>query len=250
MVIADDDFASIVLAVREGRAIYTNIQKFIFFLLSSNAGLLIAVFGASFIHGLAPLTPLMILWINLVTNGLPALALGIDPPDPSQMHEAPRAPSSGLLGKREYLGILVVGLWMAGTALVAYEWRWQPGTLGFLSDFQGGGAGRAVAFSLLALSPLFHAANCRSATTSVLALRPFVSRPLVVAVGLSAAVHLVVFIPALQPVFRTFTMTLPEWVLLLVLSASIVPAFELWKLLERHNVLGADLAPSTRRPAV
>ncbi len=254
MVIADDDFASIVLAVREGRAIYRNIQKFIFFLLSSNAGLLIAVFAASFMPGLAPLTPLVILWINLVTNGLPALALGIDPPDASQMLEAPRPPASGLLGKREYLGILVVGIWMAAAAIFAYQWRWQPGTLGFLSPYHGGDAtaeaghaGRAVAFSLLALSPLFHAASCRSPTISVFALKPLVSRPLVVAVGLSALVHLVVFIPGLQPVFRTFSMSLPEWVFLLVLSGSIVPAMELMKLLERRSLLGADLAPSTRR---
>ena len=247
MVIADDDFASIVLAVREGRAIYQNIQKFIFFLLSSNAGLLIAVFAASFIPGLTPLTPLMILWINLVTNGLPALALGIDPPDPSQMHEAPRAPSSGLLGKREYLGIVVVGIWMAGAALVAYEWRWQPATLALLKGEGASYAGRAVAFSLLALSPLFHAASCRSPTTSIFKLVPLVSRPLLVAVGLSAAVHLVVFIPALQPVFRTFTMSLQEWALLLALSASIVPVVEVLKLLQRRSLLGADLAPSTRR---
>src|SRR6202044_17616 len=83
MVIADDNFATIVEAVREGRAIYRNIQKFIYFLLSSNAGLLVAVFAASFMS-VPPLTPLMILWINLVTNGLPALALGIDPPHPAQ----------------------------------------------------------------------------------------------------------------------------------------------------------------------
>ena len=79
------------------------------------------------------------------------------------------------------------------------------------------------------------------------ALKPLVSRPLVVAVGLSALVHLVVFIPGLQPVFRTFSMSLPEWVFLLVLSGSIVPAMELMKLLERRSLLGADLAPSTRR---
>ena len=251
MVIADDNFASIVEAVREGRAIYKNIQKFIFFLLSSNAGLLVAVFVASFIPGFSPLTPLMILWINLVTNGLPALALGIDPPDATQMQEAPRPPSSELLGKREYLGILVVGLWMGACALLAYEWSWKPGTLGVLShDPSGPGAttGRAIAFSVLALSPLFHAWSCRSASASVLALRPIVSRPLVIAVGLSAAVHLVVFIPTLRPVFRTFSLSLAEWVFLLVMSASIVPVIELLKLLQRRSLLGSDLAPATRRP--
>jgi Ca2+-transporting ATPase len=246
MVIADDNFASIVDAVREGRAIYQNIQKFIFFLLSSNAGLLIAVFAASFLPGLEPLTPLMILWINLVTNGLPALALGIDPPDASQMQEAPRPPSSGLLGKREYLGILVVGIWMAGAALVVYAWRWEPGTFGLTTC--GTLVGRSVAFSLLALSPLFHAANCRAATTSTLGLHPLVSRPLVIAVGLSAAIHLVVFIPALRPIFRTYALGVGEWAFLLVLSASIVPAVEVWKLLQRRSLLGDSLAPSTHRP--
>jgi Ca2+-transporting ATPase len=189
----------------------------------------------------------MILWINLVTNGLPALALGIDPPDASQMQEAPRAPTSGLLGKREYLGILVVGLWMGGAALVAYAWRWEPGTLKLVSHSTA--HGRAIAFSLLALSPLFHAANCRSSTTSAFRLHPLVSKPLVVAVGLSAAIHGVVFIPTLRPIFRTFWLEAGEWVFLLVLSASIVPAVEGWKLLQRARLLGPELAPSTRRPA-
>jgi Ca2+-transporting ATPase len=188
----------------------------------------------------------MILWINLVTNGLPALALGIDPPDASQMQEAPRAPTSGLLGKREYLGIVVVGLWMGGAALLVYAWRWQPGTLTFMT--QSTPQGRALAFSLLALSPLFHAATCRSSTTSAFRLHPLVSKPLVVAVGLSAAIHLVVFLPALRPIFRTFWLSAAEWVMLLVLSASIVPAVEAWKLLQRARLLGPDLAPSTRRP--
>jgi len=245
MVIADDNFASIVEAVREGRAIYQNVQKFIFFLLSSNAGLLITVFAASFLPRLAPLTPLMILWINLVTNGLPALALGIDPPDASQMLVAPRPPSSGLLGKREYLGILVVGAWMAVAALLAYDWRTLTGAVTVTSH--GGAFGRAMAFSLLALSPLFHAANCRSSTASVFALHPLLSRPLIVAVGLSAAIHLVVFIPALQPIFRTFSLSLEEWGFLLLLSASIVPAVELLKLLQRRSLLGHDLAPAVHR---
>ena len=142
---------------------------------------------------------------------------------------------------------MVVGIWMAGAALVAYEWRWQPATLALLKGEGASYAGRAVAFSLLALSPLFHAASCRSPTTSIFKLVPLVSRPLLVAVGLSAAVHLVVFIPALQPVFRTFTMSLQEWALLLALSASIVPVVEVLKLLQRRSLLGADLAPSTRR---
>jgi Ca2+-transporting ATPase len=228
MVIADDNFATIVEAVREGRSIWRNIQKFIFFLLSSNAGLLVAVFTASFVTRLEPLTPLMILWINLVTNGLPALALGVDPPDATQMLEPPRAAAAGLLDLRAWLGISFVGLWMGGAAMVCY-----------LVPLAGAGArsgehGRALAFSLLALSPLFHALNCRSPTRSFLKMHPRWPRALVGAVLLSAAIHLVaVLIPGLRPVFRTFPLNPAEWAVLLALSASIVPAVESLKLAQR-----------------
>jgi len=241
MVLADDNFATIVDAVREGRAIYRNIQKFIFFLLSSNAGLLVAVFAASFIDNLKPLTPLMILWINLVTNGLPALALGIDPPDPTQMMEPPRKMSEGLLGAREYLGIVAVGVWMGAAALACYLWPWGDGVFGPRHA-------RAIAFSLLALSPLFHAFNCRSATASIVALRPILSTPLVIAVALSAAIHLVaVLVPGLRPVFQTFAMTSTQWGMMLLLSVSIVPAIEILKALQRAGLVGKSLGPMSHR---
>ncbi len=250
MVIADDNFASIVEAVREGRAIYRNIQKFIFFLLSSNAGLLVAVFVSSFIRGLKPLTPLMILWINLVTNGLPALALGIDPPDPTQMLEPPRKPSAGLLGGREYLGIAAVGLWMGGAAIACYLWPWTvPAEVSVDASEAGRSTARAVAFSLLALSPLLHAANCRSRVASIFTLRPLVSRPLLVAVVMSAAIHMLVFVPSLRPVFRTSWLTPGQWAALLLLSLSIVPAVEVIKLLQRRGVIGKDMGPMSRRTA-
>jgi Ca2+-transporting ATPase len=227
LVLADDNFATIVDAVREGRSIYRNIQKFIFFLLSSNAGLAVAVFLASFLKDAAPLTPLQILWINLVTNGLPALALGVDPADPEHMQEPPRSSRVGLLGVRDYLGILFVGLAMGLLAAGLYVLP-HPG--------QGSEMGfdRAMAFSLLALSPLFHAFNCRSARLSILSLRPLVSVPLVVACFTSAAIHLVaVAIPGLRPVFRTFEMDATEWLFVLALAASIIPAVEVMKAFSR-----------------
>jgi Ca2+-transporting ATPase len=246
MVIADDNFATIVEAVREGRAIWRNIQKFIYFLLSSNAGLLCAVFAASLVSGLMPLTPLMILWINLVTNGLPALALGVDPPDPTQMRERPRARAAGLLGVRDWLGIAFVGVWMGGAAMVCYVVLLRTESAAAVAH------GRAMAFSLLALSPLFHVFNCRSATTSFLAMRPVLPIPLVVAVLVSAGIHLVaVLVPTLRPVFRTFPMDAGEWGLLLALSASILPAVEVMKLLQRAVTRGGRaetlLGPISRR---
>ncbi len=230
MVIADDNFATIVLAVQEGRSIWRNIQKFIFFLLSSNAGLLVTVFAVSFFTDLRPLSPLMILWINLVTNGLPALALGVDPPDPTQMREPPRKRKDGLLGARDWLGMAFIGAWMGATAMLCYE-GWLSGDEVFSLRH-----GRAAAFSLLALSPLFHAFNCRSATASFLSLRPIFPLALVGAVATSAAVHLVaVLVPGLRPVFQTYAMNGREWTLLLLLSASIIPAVEALKLVARRR---------------
>ena len=244
MVLADDNFATIVDAVREGRAIWRNIQKFIFFLLSSNAGLLVTVFAAAVLPKMQPLRPLMILWINLVTNGLPALALGVDPPDPTQMMEPPRKAQAGLLGRREYLGMLAVGVIMGATALACYVWPWE------VADAIRPGYARAIAFSLLALSPLFHAFNCRSTTSSIAALRPMVSKPLVLAVVLSAAIHLVaILVPSLRGVFQTYALTTTEWLILLGLSASIIPIIEVLKLLQRKNIVGKDLGPMSRRYA-
>jgi Ca2+-transporting ATPase len=245
LVLADDNFATIVEAVREGRAIYRNIQKFIFFLLSSNMGLVVAVFVVSFFGKWPPLTPLMILWINLVTNGLPALALGVDPPDPLLMKESPRNPNEGLLLRRDYIGMLYVGAVMGAAAIALYATSSQ--------DEESLLRTRALAFSLLALSPLFHAWSCRSPIHSALSSRPLVSLPLLLAVATSAAIHLVaVLVPSLRPVFRTYAPSTNEWLLLLLLAALIIPAVELTKLIYRR-LWPEELAPpasiqSIRRP--
>ncbi|MCU0656909.1 MAG: cation-translocating P-type ATPase [Polyangiaceae bacterium] len=223
LVLADDNFATIVAAIREGRAIYRNIQKFIFFLLSSNMGLCVAVFATAVSPSWIPLTPLMILWINLVTNGLPALALGIDPPSSNQMKERPRHLDDSILATRDWWGIAYVGAVMGVAALVFYA--------------RAGGAmepARALAFTLLALSPLVHAFSCRSPAESILKLRPVLSKPLLVAVALSAAIHLVsLLVEPLRPVFKTFPLTMDEALLCGALSLLIIPAMELWKLLPR-----------------
>jgi len=230
LVLADDNFATIVEAVREGRAIYRNIQKFIFFLLSSNAGLCVAVFVLAFM-GWPPLTPLMILWINLVTNGLPALALGVDPADPNQMKESPRSSGAGLLGAREAYGIPFVGLVMGAMAVLLYLIV-PEGTPEQVH--QSRVYARDLAFCVLAISPLMHAFSCRSSISSILSQRPFISLPLVGAVIISAAIHLVaVLVPALQPVFKTHPLSLDEWGRVLLFSAAIIPAMEIVKLVLR-----------------
>ena len=224
MVLADDNFATIVAAVKEGRAIFRNIQKFIFFLCSSNAGLCVAVFLASILgYEHTPLTPLMILWINLVTNGLPALALGVDPPEKGQMVEGPRARAEGLLGPKLLAGMVAVGAVMGICSLILYERE--------LTSGGGPLAAQLAAFMVLGLSPLFHAFNCRSFRTSVFSIGPFNNRVLIAAVVISGLVMLsTVLIPPLRPIFRT-TAELGEvgWWLVVVLSFLPLPLVEIFK---------------------
>jgi Ca2+-transporting ATPase len=143
---------------------------------------------------------------------------------------------------------VVVGVWMGAAALTCYLWPWHTlGSFPFDPFDQQRDTARSVAFSLLALSPLFHAFNCRSSTVSIARLKPLFSWPLCVAVALSAGIHLIVFVPSLQPVFRTCALDATQWLILLVLSFSIVPWIELVKLLQRAGVVGANLGPMSRR---
>ncbi len=235
MVLADDNFATIVHAVREGRAIFRNIRKFIFFLGSSNAGLVMAVIALSFMDFLPPLTPLQLLWINLVTNGMPALALGIDPPEPSLMREGPRPPKQGIVGLRDLLGVLLVGGLMSGAALFLYtlpalapELFSQATPTGRLEE------ARTMAFTLLAVSPLFHAFNCRSPVASIFRVGLFTNRFLWIAIATSAAVHLITFVAVLRPIFLTHPLSIGQWGVIVALAFLPVPVVETLKLLERR----------------
>jgi Ca2+-transporting ATPase len=234
MVLADDNFTTIVVAVREGRAIFRNIQKFIFFLNSSNAGLVVAVIVGSFFDWMPQLTPLQLLWVNLVTNGLPALALGVDPPEPGQMEEPPRDPNEGIVGWHDFFGMLVIGAVMGGAALFIF-WLPEiaPDLLGTRDHADALLRCRAMAFSLLAISPLVHAFNCRSRNRSAFE-RPFSNRALWGAIAISFTVHAVtVLVPALHPIFHTHLLSLTEWGVVLGLSLLPVPVFEAIKLVGR-----------------
>ena len=242
MVLQDDNFATIVEAVREGRAIYRNIQKSIFFLLSSNAGLCIAVFLTSFFDPaqVPPLTALQILWINLVTNGLPALALGVDPPEPGQMSEPPRAQDAAILGREEWVSIALVGLMMALGAMAIY---WMPLWPADATAHETQRSKLTLVFSMLALSPLSHAFNCRSRTASIFRLGLFTNPLLIGAVIISGAIHLLsLVVPALQPVFLTdHHWTVTEVLVVTGLSLLPIPAVEIVK------AIGIPIAPKRPR---
>ena len=207
LVLADDNYATIVAAVEEGRAIYANIRKFIFFLLSSNAGIVLVVLAASLLGWHSPLAPIQILWINLITNGLPALALGIDGRDPDEMKRPPREPGGSILSKQEYLEMLVVGVIMAVTALWAFH-HMLVEVGGAAEEVQLTAPqldrARTVCFAILAIAPLRHAFNCRSKTKSLFALGVFTNRALwgsvLVGLLLEAAT---IYVPPLRTLFRT-----------------------------------------------
>jgi Ca2+-transporting ATPase len=227
VILTDDNFATIVAGIREGRAIYHNIQKFIVYLLSSNVALALAVFGTTFHKDALPLTALMILWINLVTNGLPALALGIEPPDPAQMRGTPRRATEGLFQRIDYLGIALAGLIMGALALALYL---VPIWLGSAEPQWS----RTMGFAVLGFAPLFHVWNCRSRDRSLFAQRPLLPLSLVGAALLSAGIHFAALaIPALRPIFHTQPLSGLDWLLVLGLSISVLPAVELAKRIGR-----------------
>ena len=219
MVVTDDNFASIVAAVEEGRGIYDNILKFVHYLLSCNAGEILVMFVASLSGLPVPLLPIHILWVNLVTDGLPALALGVDPPDPGLMRRSPRLPNEPVVGRSGVGALLAEGAFialctLAVFCLVLYGWR---GTLG---------QARTAAFMVLACSQLVHAFNCRSRTLSLFTLGVFTNSKLIAAVAVSFGLQLaVVTLPWVRIVFKTEPLSMPEWLAVAALST-----FPLWAL--------------------
>jgi Ca2+-transporting ATPase len=229
MVLTDNNFASIVAAVEEGRTILRNIRKSIVFLLSSNAGLALAVFFSVFFPGLLVLAPIQILWINLVTNGAPALGLGVDPPEPGQMLSRPRPLRAGLLDRGDVWFMLVFGLIMGALGIAMCL---LPAALGPAAATPHGA--RTLAFAYLAFAPLVHAFNCRGSRTSLLSLRWRTNLFLWVAVAASAGLQLLaLLVPELHGVFRVTHLGLHDALVLLVAALAILPAWEAGKAILR-----------------
>ena len=223
MVITDDNFASIVAAIEEGRGIYDNIKKFIHYLLSCNTGEILVMFVSSLIGLPAPLLPIQILWINLITDGLPALALGVDPIDPDIMKRPPRAPNEGVITKQRAFLMLAQGSFIAVCSLLAFSFV-------LFVEKEGIERARTAAFVVLACSQLFHAFNCRSMTESLFKIGVFTNKNLVLATGLSFLLQMmVVYIPFLQTVFKTEPLAGFDWFLVVAISSFPLWAMEITK---------------------
>jgi len=256
MVLADDNFATIVAAVEEGRAIFANIRKFLRYLLSSNLGEVIVMFvgvlladaiGLTAHDGSAVALPLLathILWINLVSDGAPALALGVDPADPGVMREPPRARGEGAITGRMWAGIVLVGVIMAAGTLLVLDWS-LPG--GFI---EGSGTMRyaqTMAFTTVVFFSLFTVFNARSDERSAFE-GMFANRWLWGAILLSLALQAaVVYVPFLQQAFATERLSAGDWLRCAAVGSSVLWLRELSKVFIRAADRGRQ-APRRRSP--
>jgi magnesium-transporting ATPase (P-type) len=243
IVLADDNFASIVAAVEEGRAIFANIRKFLRYLLSSNIGEVLTMFFGVVLAGaiglpaergviVLPLLATQILWINLVTDGTPALALGIDPTGAESMRQPPRPHGERVVTGRMWRRIGVIGVVMAASALLVLDAS-LPG--GFVHGTGSLRYGQTMAFTTLVLAQLFNVFNARSDERSAFD-GLFANRWLWAAVGLSLGLQVVVLdLPLMQRAFGTMALTAGDWARAAVAASSVLWASELLKLMLRSQ---------------
>jgi P-type Ca2+ transporter type 2C len=230
MILLDDNFATIVGAVREGRRIFDNIRSFVKYTMTSNSGEIWTLFLAPFLGLPIPLLPIHILWINLVTDGLPGLALTAEPEARGVMQRPPRPPAQGIFAEGMWQHIAWVGLLMGGLCLVTQAWALRAGSANW----------QTMVFTVLTLSQMGHALAVRSQRDSLFTLGLWSNRPLVGAVLLTFALQLaLIYVPAFNAVFHTQPLNPAELGFCLLLSSGIFLAVEAEKWLVRRGRLYA-----------
>ncbi|MBM3119799.1 MAG: cation-translocating P-type ATPase [Chloroflexi bacterium] len=233
MVLTDDNFASIVAAVEEGRGVFGNIKKYLMYLLSSNVGEVILLSFVMFFGtliglppGALPLVAIQILWINVATDGLPAIALSVDPPDQDIMRQKPRARGQGIFTKPVVILMIIGGIWSFLVNLGIFVWAleatkslWHAQTYCFLT---------------LVIIQFFKAYNFRSDTKSIFQIGLFKNKWLNIAICWEIILILIiVYTPFLQQPFRTFSLSVFDWALVILLGATIFPVLEITKAIIR-----------------
>jgi len=235
MVLTDDNYASIVSAVEQGRVIYSNIRKFVYYLLSCNAAEIMVIFLATLFGWPIPLTAIQLLWLNLVTDGAPALALGTEPGDPDIMDRPPRPPQEPIINKYMLIGIVVQTIVITAVTLGAFA-------IGRFIDPEHIEFAETMAFVTLSVSELFRAYTARSEFYPLLKIGVFKNKLMNWAVlGSMALILVVLYVPFFQPIFNTAPLGLEQWleILPLVLIPSV--AAELTK-----NVIRKMMAKDNR----
>jgi Ca2+-transporting ATPase len=227
MILSDDNFASIVAAVQEGRGIYDNIQKTLVYLLAGNVGELAVMLTASVVGLPLPLLPLQLLWINLVTDGLPALALVADPMADDLLRRPPRKPDEAMLGRPQWITVVSTGLLQAVVTLSVYSWALEA---------RGLSEARNLAFSVIVFSELFRSFAARSTTRLFWEVGAFTNLRLVGIVLLSGLLQIGLHhIPFTQRLLGTSPLSLADCALSVALGLIPVSVLECWKLLRRFR---------------
>ncbi len=222
MILTDDNFASIVSAVEEGRNIFKNIRNFITYGLTCHIGEVLIVLIAILGWQILPLMAVQILWINLITDGLPPMALSVEPPDRGLMRQKPRNVEEGLITRREITAGLGIGTLVTLQALIVLVWSLESGFS--LSKLQ------TMVFTLVVFSEMFNAFNWRSDRYSVFSLGLFTNKALIYAVLTTVVLQLmVIYVPFLQLAFSTVPLSLPEWGIILALASTTLISMEIVK---------------------
>src|SRR5688500_13307025 len=230
MTLTDDNFASIVAAVEEGRGIFSNIKKYLMYLLSSNIGEIGLMAGATLAGLPLPLSAVQILYVNLATDGLPALALAVDPPEQGLMQRPPRNPRTGIFTRPVVLLMLAGGVWSAMVNLGLFVWALNSG--------RPVAEAMTMTFVSLVLIQFFKAYNFRSDRHSVLR-KPFANKWLNIAIVWELIMlALILYVPLLERVFGTFAITTTDWLVIIAAALTVSPVLELAKWMERRGWFG------------
>jgi P-type Ca2+ transporter type 2C len=215
MTLTDDNFASIVSAVEEGRGVYSNIKKYLMYLLSANIGEVGIMTGATILGWPLPLTAAQILFVNLATDGLPALALAVDPPEPDLMNRPPRNPRTGIFTRSVVTVMLTGGLWSACINLIIFGWVLQSGRSAIEAT--------TLCFVTLILIEFFKSYSLRSDYHSVLR-KPFQNRWLNISILCQIPVLLlIIYLPIFHEPFHTFALEPNDWIIAILAAFSVVP---------------------------
>ncbi|KAK2077416.1 hypothetical protein QBZ16_004261 [Prototheca wickerhamii] len=250
MVLADDNFATIVVAVAAGRAIFANTKQFIRYMISSNIGEVVAIFAAALLGIPECLNPVQLLWVNLVTDGLPATAIGFNKPDPLIMKQRPRRADEGIVDRWLFTRYILVGAYVGAATVAGFIWwflsfedgpqlTWQA--LRSFQKCEGDACGvfrskspSTVSMSVLVVVEMFNALNALSENGSLLVTPPWSNGWLVGAIGVSMALHMaILYTPPLAALFSVQPLSWAEWKIILLLSFPVILLDELLKLASR-----------------
>jgi Ca2+-transporting ATPase len=228
MVLLDDNFATIVHAVRYGRRLYDNIRKFIRYAVTTNSAEIWTIFLAPFLGLPIPLLPIHILWINLVTDGLPSLALTAEPAERGIMRRPPRPMQESIFAHGMWQHMVWVGLLMAALTLMTQAWALHTGSAHW----------QTMVFTVLTLAQLVHVMAIRSEKESLFSIGLFSNRPMAIAIAATFLLQMAtIYVPALNPIFKTEALDAAELGACLMISSVVLLAVEIEKWLVRRDMI-------------